>query len=146
MSNENNSEKEKENFFSMLKDGFSKFQKNLEEQSRKNVENWEQAKGKVGNFFKKMANNWNKQVQEWGDDIEKIQEQNKADWEAKKQQIRADMEQWQENARQDWKDGVKAWNRGVYKGIFMFLIILIILLGGLFVIVYLFTTVLSYVP
>ncbi len=146
MSNENNSEKEKENFFSMLKDGFSKFQKNLEEQSRKNVENWEQAKGKVGNFFKKMANNWNKQVQEWGDDIEKIQEQNKADWEAKKQQIRADMEKWQENARQDWKDGVKAWNRGVYKGIFMFLIILIILLGGLFVIVYLFTTVLSYVP
>lgn len=146
MSNENNSEKEKENFFSMIKDGFSKFQKNLEEQSRKNVENWEQAKGKVGNFFKKMANNWNKQVEEWGDDIEKIQEQNKADWEAKKQQIRADMEQWQENARQDWKDGVKAWNRGVYKGIFMFLIILIILLGGLFVIVYLFTTVLSYVP
>ena len=39
MSNENNSEKEKENFLSMLKDGFSKFQKNLEEQSRKNVEN-----------------------------------------------------------------------------------------------------------
>ena len=148
MSNENNSEKEKEKetFLSMLKDGFSKFQKNLEEQSRKNVENWEEAKGKVGNFFKKMTNNWNKQVKEWGDDIERVQEQNKADWEAKKQQIRADLEQWQENARQDWKDGVKAWNRGVYKGIFMFLIILIILLGGLFVIVYLFTMVMSVVP
>ena len=93
-----------------------------------------------------MTNNWNKQVKEWGDDLEKIQEQNKENWDATKQQIRADIDKWQDDVRQDWKDGVKAWNRGVYKGIFMFLIILIILLGGLFVIVYLFTTILSYVP
>ena len=93
-----------------------------------------------------MTGKWDNQVKEWGDDIERIQEQNKENWEAKKQQIKADMDQWQENARQDWKDGVKAWNRGLYKGIFMFLIILIILLGGLFVIVYLFTTVMNVVP
>ena len=146
MSNENNSEKEKEriakkdlnNFVSALGDGFLKFKKNLEDQSRKSVENWDKAKGKVDHFFKKMKDNWDSQVKKWQEGVEKIQEQTKEQWEANQRKIQEDYESWQENMRQDWKDGVKAWNRGVYKGIFMFLIILIILLGGLFVIVYLF--------
>ena len=147
MSNENSEkEKEKENFFSMLKDGFSKFQKNLEEQSHKNVENWEKAKGKVGNFFKKMTNNWDNQVKEWGDDIERIQEQNKENWEVKKQSIRADIEQWQDNVRQDFKDGVKSWNRGMIKGAWIFLIVMIPIIIVLFAIVYIFRMLMEAVP
>lgn len=147
MSNENSKkEKEKENFFSILKDGFSKFQKNLEEQSHKNVENWEKAKGKVENFFKKMTNNWDNQVTEWGDDIERIQEQNKENWEVKKQQIRTDIEQWQENVRQDFKDGVKSWNRGMIKGAWIFLIVMIPIIIVLFAIVYIFQMLMKAVP
>ncbi|MFW9897671.1 MAG: hypothetical protein ACFFDO_00220 [Candidatus Thorarchaeota archaeon] len=154
MSNENNSEKEKENiitkgwndFVSGLKDGFEKFKTNLENQSLKNVENWEKAKGKVGNFFKKMNNNWDKQVKEWDEGIKEIQEQNKEQWEARKERIREDFERWQNNMRQDWNEGVKSWNRGMIKGAWIFLIVMIPIIIILFAIVYIFRMLMEAVP
>ncbi len=155
MSNENSEkEKKKENIFakgwndfaSGLQNGFSKFQQGLEEQSKKNVENWDEAKGKVGNFFTKMKGNWDKQVKEWQDGMEKFNQQNKEQWDAGLQKVQDDYNKWQDNVREDWKDGVKAWNRGMWKGIFMFLIILIILLGGLMVVAYIFAMVMGALP
>ena len=155
MSNENNnSKKEKENqlakgwndFASTLKNGFQNFQKGLEEQSKKNVENWEKSKDKVKNFFKKTDDKWNAQVEEWKSDMSEIQQNNKEQWDARKERIRNDFENWQEKTRQDWKDGVKAWNRGIYRAIGIFLLILIIVLGGLFALAYIFTMVMSNMP
>lgn len=144
------SNEEKENifgkFFLGLKNGFDQFQKGLEEQSKKNVENWEEAKGKVGNFFKNVKDNWDKQVKEWQEGVEKFNQQNKEQWDAGLQKIEGDYNKWQDNVREDWKDGIKAWNRGIYKGIFMFLIILIILLGGLFAVAYIFTMMMGAMP
>lgn len=133
-------------FVSGLQSGFGKFQKGLEEQSKKNVENWDEAKDKVGKFFTKMKTNWDTQVQKWGEGMEKFNQQNKEQWDAGLQKVQDDYNKWQDNVREDWKDGIKAWNRGIYKGIFMFLIILIILLGGLFAVAYIFTMMMGAMP
>ena len=152
MSNENNEKKENiiskgwNDFVSGLQNGFGKFQQGLEEQSKKNVENWDEAKDKVGNFFTKMKTNWDNQVKEWQEGMEKFNQQNKEQWDAGLQKVQDDYNKWQDNVREDWKDGIKAWNRGIYKGIFMFLIILIILLGGLFAVAYIFTMMMGAMP
>ena len=149
MSNEN-SDKEKENifgkFFSGLKNGFDQFQKGLEEQSKKNVENWEEAQGKVGNFFKKLGDNWDNQVKEWQEGLEEFDEHNKEQWEAGLQKIQGDYNSWQENVRQDFKDGVKSWNRGMIRGAWMFIIIMLPILVVLFVIAYIFQMIMGSVP
>ena len=35
------------------------------------------------------------------------------------------MEKWQDQTRKDWKDGVKQWNRGMIKGAYTFLIVMV---------------------
>ena len=154
MSNENSEKKENifnikkgwNDFVSTIQNGFQNFQKDLEEQSKKNVENWEEAKGKVGNFFKKMKDNWDKQVKEWQEGMEEFSQQNKEQWEAGLQKIQGDYNNWQENVRQDFKDGVKSWNRGMIRGAWMFMIIMIPILVVLFVIAYIFQMIMGSVP
>jgi len=106
----------------------------------------EKSKENVDRFFLKLSENWNKQVKEWGGNIEKIHEQNKEQWEARKQRITEDIEKWQENARKDWKDGVKHWNRGWIKGAWVFMIVMIPVLVVLFIIAYIFTMVIRSIP
>ncbi len=154
MSNENNSEKEKENTFvkgwndiaSGFKGGFKKFQKTLEDQSKKSVEDWDKSKEKVNKFFSKMGENWNKQVAKWSKDVEDVQEQNKEQWEAKKQKIKDDIDKWQNQTREDWKDGVKSWNRGMIKGAFTLLIIVIPIIIVLVLVIYVINQALNLMP
>ena len=64
MSNQNKSEKKKENpflkgwndFVSGIKDGFENFQKTLESQTQNNVEDMDRSKNKVDNFFNRNPN------------------------------------------------------------------------------------------
>ncbi|HEY0088338.1 MAG TPA: hypothetical protein VGB37_05805 [Candidatus Lokiarchaeia archaeon] len=158
MNNERNLEKEKEkprdktlskgwnDLFSGLKDGFEKFKSNLEEQSKKSVENWDKAKGKVDNFLNKMKDNWDEQVKSWNENMAKIHQANKEQWDANAQKVKEDFEKWQNGVREDWKDGVKSWNRGIIKGAWMFMVIMIPILIVLFVIAYIFTMVMKTIP
>ncbi len=154
MSNENNSEKEKENIFvkgwndiaSSLKDGFDNFQKTLQGQSKKSVEDLDKSKDKVNNFFSKMGENWNKQVAKWSKDVEDIQDQNREQWETRKQKIRDDVEKWQNQTRKDLKDGVKSWNRGMIKGAFTLLIITIPIIIVLVLVIYVINQFLKIMP
>ncbi|MBD3255110.1 MAG: hypothetical protein GF383_08445 [Candidatus Lokiarchaeota archaeon] len=154
MSNQNSDNEKKENpflkgwndFTSGLKKGFEDFQKTLEEQSKKNLENWEESKQKVGKFFNNVKDDWEGQLNAWQQDMERIQLENKEQWEAKKRKIEQDFERWQDQTRKDWKDGVKSWNRSVIKGAYMFLIVMIPIIIVLVLVIWVITQFLNLVP
>jgi len=154
MSNKNNSEKQKENpflkgwndFVSGIKNGFDNFQKTLESQTQMNVEDWDKSKNKVNNFFNKMGENFNNQIKKWTDNIQKIQIENQEQWDAQKQKMQMEMEKWQDQTRKDWKDGVKSWNRGIIKGAYTFLIVMVPVIIVLVLVIWVITQFLNLVP
>jgi nitrate/nitrite-specific signal transduction histidine kinase len=155
MSNEKNSEKKGEenpflkgwnDFVSGIKGGFENFQKTLEDQSKKAVEDWEKSGDNVNKFFNNMSENWNKQFAKWRGDIEKAQIENQEEWEATTAKIKTDIEKWQDETRKDWKDGVKTWNRSVVKGAYMFLIVMVPVIIVLVLVIWVITQFLNLVP
>ena len=154
MSNEKNSEKKQENpflkgwngFVSGIKDGFENFQKTLESQTQNNVEDMDRSKNKVDNFFNKMGDNFNNQIKKWTDNIQKIQIENQEQWDAQTQQIQTEMENWQDQTRKDWKDGLKSWNRGLIKGAYTFLIVMVPVIIVLVLVIWVITQFLNLVP
>ena len=133
-------------FVSGIKDGFENFQKTLESQTQKNVEDMEGSKNKVDNFFNKMGENFNNQIKKWTDNIQKIQIENKEQWDAQTQQIQTEMEKWQDQTRNDWKDGIKSWNRGMIKGAYTFLIVMVPVIIVLVLVIWVITQFLNLVP
>jgi hypothetical protein len=154
MSNENNSEKKKENpflkgwngFISGIKDGFDNFQKTLEGQTKKSVEDWEKSQNNVEIFFKGMGDNWNNQIKKWNDDIQKAQIENQEQWESQTAGIKSEISKWQDQTRKDWKDGVKSWNRGMIKGAYTFLIVMVPVIIVLVLVIWVITQFLNLVP
>jgi len=154
MSNENNLEKKKENpflkgwndFVSGIKGGFDSFQKTLEGQTQKSVENLDQRKGKVDNFFNKIGENWNNQIKKWTDDIQKVQIENQEQWDSHTGRIQNEIQKWQDQTREDLKDGVKSWNRSVVKGAYMFLIVMVPVIIVLVLVIWVITQFLNLIP
>jgi len=154
MSNENNSEKKKENpflkgwndFISGIKDGFDNFQKTLEGQTKTSVEDWEKSRNNVEIFFKGMGDNWNNQIKKWNDDIQRAQIESQEQWESQTAGIKSEISKWQDQTRKDWKDGVKSWNRGMIKGAYTFLIVMVPVIIVLVLVIWVITQFLNLVP
>ena len=133
-------------FVSGIKDGFENFQKTLESQTQKNVEDLEGSKNNVDNFFNKMGENFNNKVKKWTDNIQKIQIENQEQWDAQTQTMQMEMEKWQDQTRKDWKDGLKSWNRGLIKGAYTFLIVMVPVIIVLVLVIWVITQFLNLVP
>lgn len=133
-------------FVSGIKDGFENFQKTLESQTQKNVEDLEGSKNNVDNFFNKMGENFNNKIKKWTDNIQKIQIENQEQWDAQTQTIQTEMEKWQDQTRKDWKDGLKSWNRGLIKGAYTFLIVMVPVIIVLVLVIWVITQFLNLVP
>jgi nitrate/nitrite-specific signal transduction histidine kinase len=155
MSNENDPEREKENpflkglndFVSGIKGGFENFQKSLQDQSKKSVENWgEKGQDNVNNFFNKIGENWNNQIKKWTGDMQKMQIESQEQWEAQTGKVQQEIEKWQDQTRKDLKDGVKSWNRSVVKGAYMFLIVMVPVIIVLVLVIWVITQFLNLVP
>ncbi|MHA1525932.1 MAG: hypothetical protein ACTSQD_02780, partial [Promethearchaeota archaeon] len=97
-------------------------------------------------FFNKMGDNFNNQIKKWTDNIQKIQIENQEQWDAQTQQIQTEMEKWQDQTRKDWKDGVKSWNRGIIKGAYTFLIVMVPVIIVLVLVIWVLTQFLNLVP
>jgi len=154
MNNQNNSEKKKEkpflkgwnDFVSGIKDGFDNFQKTLEDQTKNSLENWEKNQKKVDSFFNKIGENFNSQIKKWNNDMLKMQIENQEQWEEQTAKIKQDMEKWQDQTRKDWKEGVSQWNRGMIKGAYTFLIVMVPVIIVLVLVIWVITKFLNLVP
>lgn len=133
-------------FVSGIKDGFENFQKTLESQTQKNVEDLEGSENNVDNFFNKMGENFNNKIKKWTDNIQKMQIENQEQWDAQTQTIQTEMEKWQDQTRKDWKDGLKSWNRGLIKGAYTFLIVMVPVIIVLVLVIWVITQFLNLVP
>jgi hypothetical protein len=112
-------------FVEGIKGGFDKFQKSLEDQSKKNKEAWGENKEKFNKFFKDAKHDWDTKVKEWNADIEKRKIESKEQWDAHTQKINQDFKNWQEKTKQEWKEGVGSFRRGFFKAYFWFLVLTI---------------------
>ncbi|KKK44899.1 hypothetical protein LCGC14_0668880 [marine sediment metagenome] len=110
---------------SFLKDGFDKFQKSLENQTRKNKDFWVENKEKTNKFFTGLKQEWNNKIKEWDTDIKKRKIETKEQLDAYKKKVGEDINNWQEKTQKDWKDGFSLVRKGFFKAYFWFLILTI---------------------
>ena len=62
------------------------------------------------------------------------------------EKIQMEMEKWQDQTREDWRDGVKSWNRGMIKGAYTFLIVMVPVIIVLVLVIWVITQFLNLVP
>ncbi len=126
-------------FLTNINEGFQKFQQSLEEQLKKNQENWEKSKEHAGKFFKKIQEDWQKKINEWDKKVKESQLKNREQWEETRRRIQWDIEKWENKTRKDIKDGLKWWNWQTIKGAYLFLIVMIPIIIVLFLVFYILT-------
>ena len=68
-------------FVSNITVGYNKFQKSVEEKTKKNRELWNQNQEKINQFFKSAKENWDFTLKEWGAELEKTHKENTIAWE-----------------------------------------------------------------
>ena len=135
MSNENNSKNEKlpeksqqkgwQNFIDGIKDGFENFKTSLEEQSKKNIELWEENTENVNKFFDGVKQDWEKKIEKWSTEMDQRRMETKEQWDAHKRKITQDFKNWQEKTQQKWEDGLKAVRKGFFRA-YLWVLLLII--------------------
>ena len=113
------------NFISGIKGGFDKFQKSLENQSKKNKETWEENKGNISTFFKDAKQDWDAKIKEWNADMEKRKIETEEQMEVHKKKISQDFKNWQDKTKQNWEDGVSSFRKGFLKA-YLWILLLII--------------------
>ncbi|TXT64443.1 MAG: hypothetical protein BAJALOKI3v1_210030 [Promethearchaeota archaeon] len=145
MSHNNNEEEKKtprespiakgwNDFVKTMKNNFETFQSSLEDQSRQNIEKWNENKKHVEKFFLDVKHNWDNKLQEWNANLTKLHIESKEQWEANKKRIETDFKNWQEKTKKDWEEGVKSWNRFWIKSSWNFLLFMLPILIVLIVI------------
>lgn len=138
MSNENNldySENKKltekslqkgwQDFIYGIKSGFEHFKTSLEEQSKKNIELWEENTEKVNKFFDGVKQDWEKKIEKWSKEMDQRRMETKEQWDAHKRKITQDFKNWQEKTQQKWEDGLKVVRKGFFRA-YLWILLLII--------------------
>ncbi|KKK40646.1 hypothetical protein LCGC14_0959870 [marine sediment metagenome] len=110
---------------SFLKDGFDKFQKSLENQTKKNKDFWTENKEKTNKFFTGLNQDWDNKIKEWDADIKKRKIETIEQFDAHKKKIGEDFNNWKEKTKKDWNDGVASVRKGFFKAYFWFLVLTI---------------------
>ena len=116
---ENKQNKAKENlllkgwndFVSHITEGYTKFQKSVEENAKKNKELWNQNQEKINQFFKGARENWDTTLKEWGTELEKTRKKNTIAWENNFEKMNKFFRKNQES----WDIKLKEWNADLEK-------------------------------
>jgi hypothetical protein len=88
-----------------ITEGYSKFQKRVEENTKKNKELWNQNQEKINQFFKGAKENWDAKIKEWGTELEKTHKENTTAWENNLEKMNAFFKKNQES----WDKKLKEW-------------------------------------
>jgi hypothetical protein len=98
-------------FVSNITDGYNKFQKGIEESTKKNTELWNQNQDKINNFFEGAKENWDTTMKEWGTEIAKGHKENVESWEGNLEKVNA----FFENNQRSWENKLKEWSTDIEK-------------------------------
>ena len=93
-------------FVSNITDGYNKFQKSIEESTKKNTELWNQSQGDINLFFEGVKENWDATMKEWGTEIAKGHKENVDSWEGNLEKVN----EFFKNNQQTWENKLKEWN------------------------------------
>jgi len=93
-------------FVSNITDGYNKFQKGIEDSTKKNTELWNQNQDKINNFFEGAKENWDTTMKEWGTEIAKGHKENMDSWEGNLEKVN----EFFENNQQSWENKLKEWS------------------------------------
>jgi len=96
-------------FVSGVTEGFKKFQKVFEEQSKQNKEVWDENREKIASFFKETNQIWENKTNDWNTELEKMQIENKEQWDKNKDKI----EKFFTDTKQTWDNKFKEWTNEI---------------------------------
>ncbi len=144
--NENLLTKGWNDFVGGLKNNFETFQKSLENQTQKNIEEWEKNKEKADRFFNDVRQTWDEKIQKFSEDIKKKHIESQEQWEANVKKFENDMRGWQNQVREDWKESVSDFNKQMIKSSYMFLLFMVPILIVIIVIAIVVGYVFQYLP
>ena len=92
-------------FVSSITEGYNKFQKSIEEISKKNTGSWNQNQEKINKFLKDTKENWDVTLTEWGTEFKKAHKDNKELWDNNLGKINA----YFKNTQETWDKKLKEW-------------------------------------
>ena len=98
-------------FVSNITVGYTKFQKSVEENTKKNKELWNQNSEKIDQFLKGAKENWDAKFKEWGVELEKTHKENTNAWENNLENINEFFKKNQES----WDKKFKEWEADLEK-------------------------------
>ncbi len=93
-------------FVSNITDGYNKFQKGIEDSTKKNTELWNQNQDKIKKFFEGAKENWDTTMKEWGTEIAKGHKENMDSWGGNLEKVN----EFFENNQQSWENKLKEWS------------------------------------
>jgi len=93
-------------FASNLTEGYNKFQKSIEESTKKNTDLWNQNQEKISNFFEGAKENWDATMKEWGTEIAKRHKENVDLWDGNLEKAN----EFFENNQRIWENKLNEWS------------------------------------
>lgn len=98
-------------FVSNITVGYTKFQKSVEKNAKKNKDLWNQNQEKINQFFKGTKENWDNTLIEWGAELEKAHHDNSIAWENNLEK----MNEFFKKTQESWDKKFKEWNADLEK-------------------------------
>ena len=98
-------------FVSNITEGYNKFQKSVEETTKKNKNLWNQNQEKINQFFKGAKEDWEATLKEWGAELEKAHKENKIEWENNLEK----MNEFFKKNQDSWNNKLKKWQEDLEK-------------------------------
>ena len=98
-------------FVSNITVGYNKFQKSVEESTKKNKELWNQNQEKINQFFNSAKENWDTTLKEWGAELEKTHKENANAWENNIEK----MTEFFKKNQESWDNKLKQWEADLEK-------------------------------
>ncbi|MFX1357591.1 MAG: hypothetical protein ACFFA8_09910 [Promethearchaeota archaeon] len=92
-------------FVSSISEGFKKFQKSVENQSKENSELWNENKEKLVSFFTKTKELWENNLNEWNKELLDLQSESQEQWNQNKEKI----DRFFKDTKQEWDNKLKKW-------------------------------------
>ena len=92
-----------------ISEGFKKFQTSVEEQSKKNLELWNENREKINSFFNNTKEIWEDNVNDWNKELQKMQNENQEQWNQNKDKI----DMFFKDMKHNWDNKLMQWTKEV---------------------------------
>jgi len=92
-------------FVSSISEGFKKFQKTIENQSKENLELWNENREKINSFFSNTKEIWENNLNEWNKELQTMQLENQEQWNQNKDKI----DKFFKETKQNWDNKLTEW-------------------------------------